>query len=129
MFVMTYSFSKAAMASRARVQAHRSSSVLALQEGVSRAVDHHSSGCLPAEKFPTFASSRQGRGPTTLSNFRGQFHLIRPRDVAGISAGTNTVNSWRGKGRGGAGAAMDPRVQQQTQFGNEVASQFFHFHR
>src|SRR5215469_13725015 len=31
---------------------------------------HHSSGCLPAEKSPTFASDRQDRGPTTLSGFR-----------------------------------------------------------
>jgi hypothetical protein len=69
---------------RARVQAHRvSSSVLALHEGVPRAMDHHSSGCLPAEKFPTFASGRQGRGATTLSDFRLQFHLTRSRDVAG----------------------------------------------
>jgi len=36
----------------ARVQAHRLSSVLAQHEGVPRAMDHHSSGCLPAEKFP-----------------------------------------------------------------------------
>jgi hypothetical protein len=41
---------------RARVQAHRLSSVLALYEGVPRAMDHHSSDCLPVEKFPTFAS-------------------------------------------------------------------------
>src|SRR6266446_10737690 len=50
----------------ARVQAHRLSSVLALHEGVPRAMDHHSSGCLPAEKFPTCASDRQDRGATTL---------------------------------------------------------------
>jgi hypothetical protein len=65
---------------RARVQAHRLSSV---HEGVPRAMDHHSLGCLPAEKFPTFASGRQGRGATTLSDFRLQFHLTRSRDVAG----------------------------------------------
>jgi hypothetical protein len=35
-------------------------------EGVPRAMDHHSSGCLPAEKFPAFASGRKGRGPVTL---------------------------------------------------------------
>jgi len=29
---------------------------------MNRAMDDHSSGCLPAEKFPTFASGRQGRG-------------------------------------------------------------------
>jgi hypothetical protein len=46
---------------RARVQAHRFSSLLALHEGGSHEVDHHSSGCLPAEKFPTCASGRQGR--------------------------------------------------------------------
>src|SRR5215469_5225735 len=81
MFVMTYSFSKAAMASRARVQAHRSSSVLALQEGVPRAMDHHSSGCLPMEKFPTFASGRQGRGPVTLLGFRSPFPRAMRRNV------------------------------------------------
>ena len=31
-------------------------------------------GCLPEEKFPTFASGRQGSGATTLSDFRRQFH-------------------------------------------------------
>ena len=63
---------------RARVQAHRvSSSVLALHEGVPRAMDHHSSGCLPAEKFPTFASGRQGRGPVRLLSFRSLFPLTR----------------------------------------------------
>src|SRR5260370_6202371 len=40
--------------------------LLALNEGVPRAMDHHSSGCLPAEKFPTCASGRQCRGATTL---------------------------------------------------------------
>ena len=38
-------------------------------------MDHHSSGCLPEEKFPTFASGLQGRRATTLSDFRRQFHL------------------------------------------------------
>jgi hypothetical protein len=38
--------------------------------------------CLPVEQFPTFASGRQGRGATTLSDFRCQFHLTMPRDVA-----------------------------------------------
>src|SRR6266446_2110771 len=72
------------LSTRARVQAHRLSSVLAVHEGVPRAMDHHSSGCLPAEKFPTCASGRQGRGATTLSDFRRQFHLLtRLRDVAG----------------------------------------------
>jgi hypothetical protein len=52
-------------------------------KGVSRAMDHHSSGCLPAEKFPTCASDRQGRGGTTLLGFHHQFHLTRSRDVAG----------------------------------------------
>jgi hypothetical protein len=46
-------------------------------------MDHHSSGCLPAEKFPTCASDRQGRGGTTLLGFHHQFHLTRSRDVAG----------------------------------------------
>ena len=36
-------------------------------------MDHHSLDCLPAEKFPTFASGRQGRGPATLLNFRRLF--------------------------------------------------------
>src|SRR4029077_20885286 len=67
----------------ARVQAHRLSSLLPLHEGVPRAMDHHSSDCLPAEKFPTCASGRQGRVATTLSDFRRQFHLTRSRDVAG----------------------------------------------
>ena len=31
-----------------------------------RARDHHSSGCLPAEKCPTFAAGRQGRGASSL---------------------------------------------------------------
>jgi hypothetical protein len=39
--------------------------------------------CLPAEKFPTFASGRQGRGPVRLLGFHHQFHLTRLRDVAG----------------------------------------------
>jgi hypothetical protein len=30
-------------------------------EGVPRAMDHHSSGCLPAEKFPTSAFGQKGR--------------------------------------------------------------------
>src|SRR5208282_6475435 len=67
---------------RAIVQAHRLSFVLALHEQVPRVMDHHSSGCLPAEKFPTFGSGRQGRGATTLSDFRRQFRLTRSRDVA-----------------------------------------------
>src|SRR5260221_8983565 len=71
-----------ALITRARVQAHRLSSVLAVHEGVPRAMDHHSLGCLPAEKFPTSASHRQDRGATTLSDFRCQFHLTRLRDVA-----------------------------------------------
>jgi hypothetical protein len=71
-----------ALITRAKVQAHRLSSVLALHEGVPRAMDHHSSGCLPVEKFPTCASDRQGRGPVRLLAFRHQFHLTRPRDVA-----------------------------------------------
>jgi len=66
----------------ARVQAHRLSSVLALNEGVPRAMEHHSSGCLPAEKFPTFASGRQGRGPVTFLSFRSPFPLTTLRDVA-----------------------------------------------
>src|SRR6266404_962127 len=55
---------------------------LALHEGVPRAMDHHSSGCLPAEKFPTSASDRQDRGATTLLGSHRPFHLTRPRDVA-----------------------------------------------
>jgi hypothetical protein len=39
--------------------------------------------CLPAEKFPTFASGRQGRGPIRLSGFHPQFPRARLRDVAG----------------------------------------------
>src|SRR6266446_4921846 len=70
-----------ALITRARVQAHRLSSVLAVHEGVPRAMDHHSSGCLPVRKFPTFASGRQGRGATTLLGFHHQFHLTRLRDV------------------------------------------------
>jgi hypothetical protein len=46
----------------ATVQAHRLSRVLALHKRVPRAMDHHSSDCSPAEKFPTCASGRQGRG-------------------------------------------------------------------
>src|SRR6516162_2682106 len=60
---------------RARVQAHRLSFVLALHERVPRAMDHRSSGCLPAEKFPTCASGRLGRGPATLLSFPSRFHL------------------------------------------------------
>ena len=48
---------------RLRVQALRF--VLAPHERVPKAMDHYSSGCLSAEKFPTFASGRQGRGATT----------------------------------------------------------------
>src|SRR6266436_2431534 len=43
---------------------------------------HHSSDCLPAEKFPTLASGRQGRGPIRLLDFRHQSHLTMPCDVA-----------------------------------------------
>ena len=46
---------------RAKVQAHRVSSGLSLHEQVPRATDHHSSGCLSAEKFPTFACRLQDR--------------------------------------------------------------------
>ena len=53
---------------RARVQAHHLFSALVLDESAPRVKDHHSSGCLPAEKFPTFASGRQGRGPVSLLN-------------------------------------------------------------
>ena len=53
-----------------RVQVHRLSSVLAVHEGVPRAMDHHSSGCLPVREFPTFASRRPGRGATMLSSPR-----------------------------------------------------------
>lgn len=67
--------------SRIRVQAHRLSPVF-VHEGVPRAMDHHSSGCLPVEKFPTFASGRQGRGPVRLLGFHHQFHLTRQHDVA-----------------------------------------------
>jgi hypothetical protein len=35
---------------------HQLSSGLAVHEAVPRAMDHHSSDCLPVEKFPTFAS-------------------------------------------------------------------------
>jgi hypothetical protein len=38
-----------ALTTQARVQAHRLSSVLAVHEGVPRAMNHHSSGCLPVE--------------------------------------------------------------------------------
>src|SRR6516165_12717054 len=70
---------------RARVQAHRLSFVLALHERVPRAMDHRSSGCLPAEKFPTCASGRQGRGPATLLSFPSRFHLTRLSDAAGAT--------------------------------------------
>jgi hypothetical protein len=70
-----------ALITRAKVQAHWLSSVLALHEGVPRAMDHHSSGCLPVEKFTAFASDRQGTGPATFLGFHHQFHLTRPRDV------------------------------------------------
>jgi hypothetical protein len=40
-------------------------------------MDHHSSGCLLAEKFPTFASGRQDRGQVNSSDFRPQFRLTR----------------------------------------------------
>jgi hypothetical protein len=63
-------------------EAHRSLSVLALHEGVPRAMDHHSSGCLPVGKFSTFASGRQDRGQVNPSNCRRPFHLARLRDVA-----------------------------------------------
>jgi len=66
-------------------------------------MDHRSSGCLPAEKFPTFASDRQGRGPVRLLDFRRQFHLARRRHVAqeesreygGIVRASRTVNAGR----------------------------------
>jgi len=70
-----------ALTTQARVQAH-CSSVSALNEWVPRAMDHHSSGCLPVEKFPTFASGRQDRGQVNPSDFRPQFRLTRLRDVA-----------------------------------------------
>jgi hypothetical protein len=38
--------------------------------------------CLPAEKFPTFASGRQGRGSVKLLDFHPPFSRARPRDVA-----------------------------------------------
>jgi hypothetical protein len=50
-------------------------------EWVPIAMDHHSLGCLPAEKFPTFASGRQGRGATTLSGSPHQFHLTTLHEV------------------------------------------------
>ena len=61
-----------ALISRARVQA-QFSSVLAPHDPVPRAMDHHFSDCLPAEKFPTFASGQQDRGPVTLLSFHRQF--------------------------------------------------------
>jgi hypothetical protein len=45
-------------------------------------MDHHSSGCLPVGRFPTFASGRQDRGQVNPSDFRPQFRLTRLRDVA-----------------------------------------------
>jgi len=42
-------------------------SALALHGGVPTAMDHHSLGCLPAEKFPTCGSGLQGTGATTLT--------------------------------------------------------------
>jgi hypothetical protein len=38
--------------------------------------------CLPAEKFPTFASGRQEREPVTLLNSHPPFSRARLRDVA-----------------------------------------------
>src|SRR6516164_3875576 len=64
---------------QARVQAHRF--VLALRERAPKAMDHHSWGCLRVEKFPTFASGRQRRGPATLLSSRRQFPRARLRDV------------------------------------------------
>jgi hypothetical protein len=68
----------------ARAYSRKSSThrfVLALHERVPKAMDHHSSGCLSAEKFSTFASGRQARGATTLLGFGREFHLTRLRDV------------------------------------------------
>ncbi len=48
---------------------------------VPKAMDHHSSGCLPGAKFPRFASGRQDRGQVNPSGFRPQFRLTRLRDV------------------------------------------------
>jgi hypothetical protein len=50
-------------------------------------MDHHFSGCLPVEKFPTFASGRQGRGATTLSDFRLHFHLTYFLNINFIAEG------------------------------------------
>jgi hypothetical protein len=60
-----------------RVQVQRLSSVLAPHKRVPRVMDHRSSGCSPAEKFPTSASGRQGRGPVTLLSF----HFPKPGRV------------------------------------------------
>jgi len=42
-------------------------------------MDHRSSGCSPAEKFPTCASGRQGRGAVTL--LIPVLHFSEPRGV------------------------------------------------
>jgi len=44
-------------------------------------MDHHSSGRLPAEKFPTFASGRHGRGLVTLLSSRPPFPRAMRRNV------------------------------------------------
>jgi hypothetical protein len=48
---------------------------------LNRVMDRHPSGCLPVEKFPTFASGQQDRGPVALSGFHPQFPRAKPRDV------------------------------------------------
>ena len=47
-------------------------------EGVPRAMDHRSSGCLSSKKFPTIAPGRQGRGPVTFLAVCGS---VRGSDV------------------------------------------------
>jgi|SRR6516162_8664173 len=66
---------------RARVQAHRLFSVLALHERVPRVMDHLLPRCLPAEKFPTFASGRLRRGAVTLSGLYPPFPRAMQRHV------------------------------------------------
>jgi hypothetical protein len=63
-----------------------------LHERVPREMHHHSSGRLLAEKFPTFASGPQGRGPVSLSGLYPQFPRARPRDVAG--GRINGIRGW-----------------------------------
>jgi hypothetical protein len=70
---------------RAKAQPHRLSSVLDLHERVPRAMDHHSSGCLPGKKFPTFQVSAVRFTVSPFGEYRNRATLT-PKDEAFQSA-------------------------------------------